>query len=122
MNLPVRRLAAAIPILLLAIPILDTLSVMVQRIGEGRSPFSPDKNHIHHKLLALGLGHPSTTDSTTPLGPRRRVAAWLTIALFVVTFPPVPISFAPPPPETPVQSISPANASAAARAARSRTR
>src|SRR5260370_138114 len=49
--------SAAIPILLLAIPILDTLSVMAQRIGEGRSPFSPDKNHIHHKLLALGFGH-----------------------------------------------------------------
>jgi len=35
--------SAAIPILLLAIPILDTLSVMAQRIGEGRSPFSPIK-------------------------------------------------------------------------------
>ncbi len=51
------QVSSAIPILLLAIPILDTLSVMVQRISEGRSPFSPDKNHIHHKLLALGLGH-----------------------------------------------------------------
>src|ERR1700683_202461 len=51
------QVSASIPILLLAIPILDTLSVMMQRIGEGRSPFSPDKNHIHHKLLALGFGH-----------------------------------------------------------------
>jgi UDP-GlcNAc:undecaprenyl-phosphate GlcNAc-1-phosphate transferase len=51
------EISAAIPILLLAVPILDTLSVMVQRIGEGRSPFSPDKNHIHHKLLALGFDH-----------------------------------------------------------------
>jgi UDP-GlcNAc:undecaprenyl-phosphate/decaprenyl-phosphate GlcNAc-1-phosphate transferase len=51
------QVSAAIPILLLAIPILDTLSVMVQRIGEGRSPFSADKNHIHHKLLALGFSH-----------------------------------------------------------------
>jgi len=51
------QVSAAIPILLLALPILDTLSVMVQRIGEGRSPFSADKNHIHHKLLALGFGH-----------------------------------------------------------------
>jgi UDP-GlcNAc:undecaprenyl-phosphate/decaprenyl-phosphate GlcNAc-1-phosphate transferase len=51
------QVSAAIPILLLAIPILDTLSVMVQRISEGRSPFSPDKNHIHHKLLALGFSH-----------------------------------------------------------------
>jgi UDP-GlcNAc:undecaprenyl-phosphate GlcNAc-1-phosphate transferase len=51
------EVSAAIPILLLALPILDTLSVMAQRVGEGRSPFSPDKNHIHHKLLALGFGH-----------------------------------------------------------------
>jgi UDP-GlcNAc:undecaprenyl-phosphate GlcNAc-1-phosphate transferase len=49
--------SAATPILLLSIPILDTLSVMVQRISEGRSPFSADKNHIHHKLLALGFDH-----------------------------------------------------------------
>lgn len=49
--------SAAIPILLLALPILDTLSVMVQRVSEGRSPFSPDKNHIHHKLLKLGFDH-----------------------------------------------------------------
>ena len=51
------QISAAIPILLLAMPILDTLSVMVQRIGEGRSPFSADKNHMHHKLLALGFDH-----------------------------------------------------------------
>ena len=51
------EISATIPVVLLAVPILDTLSVMVQRIGEGRSPFSPDKNHIHHKLLALGFDH-----------------------------------------------------------------
>jgi UDP-GlcNAc:undecaprenyl-phosphate GlcNAc-1-phosphate transferase len=51
------EISAAIPVLLLALPILDTLSVMVQRISEGRSPFSADKNHIHHKLLAMGFHH-----------------------------------------------------------------
>jgi UDP-GlcNAc:undecaprenyl-phosphate/decaprenyl-phosphate GlcNAc-1-phosphate transferase len=51
------QISAAVPILLLALPILDTLSVMAQRISEGRSPFSADKNHIHHKLLALGFDH-----------------------------------------------------------------
>lgn len=49
--------SAAIPVLLLALPILDTLSVMTQRISEGRSPFSADKNHIHHKLLSFGFDH-----------------------------------------------------------------
>jgi len=44
-------------------------------------------------LFAFGLGHPVTADVDTPLDPMRRFAAWATIALFVVTFIPVPISF-----------------------------
>ncbi len=36
---------------LTAIPILDTLIVMVRRIRRGKSPFSPDKTHIHHILV-----------------------------------------------------------------------
>jgi UDP-GlcNAc:undecaprenyl-phosphate GlcNAc-1-phosphate transferase len=51
------QVSAALPVLLLALPILDTLSVMVQRIAEHRSPFSSDQNHIHHKLLAMGFDH-----------------------------------------------------------------
>ena len=50
-------LSPALPLLLLGLAILDTLAVMLQRIYEGRSPFSPDKNHIHHKLLGLGFDH-----------------------------------------------------------------
>lgn len=50
-------ISAATPILLLALPILDTLSVIVQRVSDGRSPFAADKNHIHHKLLSLGFEH-----------------------------------------------------------------
>jgi UDP-GlcNAc:undecaprenyl-phosphate GlcNAc-1-phosphate transferase len=50
-------LSPALPVLLLGLPILDTLLVMGQRVYEGRSPFKPDRNHIHHKLLALGLDH-----------------------------------------------------------------
>lgn len=44
-----------LPLILLGFPILDTLTVMAQRISEGRSPFSPDKNHFHHRLLRLGF-------------------------------------------------------------------
>jgi membrane-associated protease RseP (regulator of RpoE activity) len=47
-------------------------------------------------LVFLGLGHPAAMDSDMPLDPRRRAAAWLTIALFVATFTPVPLSLAPP--------------------------
>ncbi len=49
--------SAALPLLLLGLPILDTLTVTVVRIREGRSPFSADKNHLHHRLLALGFDH-----------------------------------------------------------------
>jgi UDP-GlcNAc:undecaprenyl-phosphate GlcNAc-1-phosphate transferase len=39
------------------LPILDTAGVMVQRLIDGRSPFVADKNHVHHKLLVIGLSH-----------------------------------------------------------------
>jgi UDP-GlcNAc:undecaprenyl-phosphate GlcNAc-1-phosphate transferase len=48
-------LSPLLPLILLGFPILDTLAVMAQRISEGRSPFSPDKKHFHHRLLNLGL-------------------------------------------------------------------
>ena len=48
------------PILLLAIlsfPLFDTLRVFVIRLKAGRSPFSANRNHIHHRLLDIGLTH-----------------------------------------------------------------
>jgi UDP-GlcNAc:undecaprenyl-phosphate GlcNAc-1-phosphate transferase len=50
-------LSAALPLLLLGLPIMDTLTVMTTRIRAGRSPFSADSNHLHHRLLALGFAH-----------------------------------------------------------------
>jgi UDP-N-acetylmuramyl pentapeptide phosphotransferase/UDP-N-acetylglucosamine-1-phosphate transferase len=47
----------AIGIALLFIPLLDTLRVFSIRIFKRRSPFSPDRNHIHHLLLDRGLSH-----------------------------------------------------------------
>lgn len=44
----------------LAYPLVDTLRVFVVRMSRGMSPFSADKNHIHHRLLSLGLGHRGT--------------------------------------------------------------
>jgi UDP-GlcNAc:undecaprenyl-phosphate GlcNAc-1-phosphate transferase len=46
-----------IPVVALGIPITDTLLAMVRRVVERRSIFSPDRGHIHHKLLDLGLTH-----------------------------------------------------------------
>lgn len=45
----------------LAIPIFDTLRVMVMRVIRGKSPFSPDKSHLHHLFLDLGFSHIGTT-------------------------------------------------------------
>lgn len=39
----------------LAIPCLDVVRVFMHRIRNGKSPFLPDKTHIHHKLLAIGF-------------------------------------------------------------------
>ena len=52
------------PIMVLAVlsyPILDTVRVFVLRIRDGRSPFSADRNHIHHRLLGLGMKHKQVT-------------------------------------------------------------
>jgi UDP-GlcNAc:undecaprenyl-phosphate/decaprenyl-phosphate GlcNAc-1-phosphate transferase len=44
-------------LLIVGFPILDTLTVMAVRIKHRRSPFSPDKNHFHHRLLGMGFFH-----------------------------------------------------------------
>jgi membrane-associated protease RseP (regulator of RpoE activity) len=49
-------------------------------------------------VFFLGLGHPATADTHTPLTGNRRIMAWATVALFIGTFSPVPISFVPPGP------------------------
>lgn len=43
------------PALVLLVPILDTLWAIIRRVRQGRSPFSPDKSHFHHRLLAQGM-------------------------------------------------------------------
>jgi UDP-GlcNAc:undecaprenyl-phosphate GlcNAc-1-phosphate transferase len=47
----------ALMLFILGLPMLDTVGVMMQRLREGRSPFVGDQNHVHHKLLAMGLSH-----------------------------------------------------------------
>lgn len=50
----------AVALLVLGVPILDTFWIIVRRVASGRSPFSPDRGHIHHRLLDLGLSHVTT--------------------------------------------------------------
>ena len=53
--------SVAIGFSILLVPLLDTLRVFGVRISQGRSPFSPDRNHIHHLLLDRGLKHNQVT-------------------------------------------------------------
>ncbi|MDA0940753.1 MAG: MraY family glycosyltransferase [Bacteroidetes bacterium] len=57
----------------LAYPLVDTLRVFTIRVLLGRSPFSPDRRHIHHLLMKLGWGHRLSSS-----------ALWMYTLLFVV--------------------------------------
>jgi UDP-N-acetylmuramyl pentapeptide phosphotransferase/UDP-N-acetylglucosamine-1-phosphate transferase len=49
--------SVALGVAILMVPLADTLRVFSIRIAQGRSPFSPDRNHIHHLLLDRGMNH-----------------------------------------------------------------
>jgi UDP-GlcNAc:undecaprenyl-phosphate GlcNAc-1-phosphate transferase len=46
-----------LPISILVVPILDLMLAVVRRTRAGRSPFAPDKQHLHHRLLEIGHSH-----------------------------------------------------------------
>jgi len=47
----------AVPILILVVPLADLVLAVVRRTAAGRSPFAPDKQHLHHRLLEIGHSH-----------------------------------------------------------------
>jgi UDP-GlcNAc:undecaprenyl-phosphate GlcNAc-1-phosphate transferase len=47
----------AFALLVLGVPIIDTFWIIIRRLSQGRSPFSADRGHLHHRLLDLGLSH-----------------------------------------------------------------
>jgi UDP-GlcNAc:undecaprenyl-phosphate/decaprenyl-phosphate GlcNAc-1-phosphate transferase len=53
--------APSVSFAIIIVPLVDTLRVMIIRILNGRSPFSPDKNHIHHRLLSIIPNHLKVT-------------------------------------------------------------
>ena len=48
------------PLLILSLPLADMSAVIMGRISEGRSPFYPDRRHLHHRLLRAGFSHRRT--------------------------------------------------------------
>lgn len=55
-----RAFAPVTALWLFAIPLIDTVSVMLRRLQEGVSPFKPDHNHVHHLLLRAGFSGQQT--------------------------------------------------------------
>lgn len=47
--------AVLLPYIILAVPIVDMSAVIVARLRRGKSPFTADKSHLHHRLLRAGL-------------------------------------------------------------------
>lgn len=47
----------ALTLAVLSIPVFDTLRVMTMRMLRGRSPFKPDKSHLHHLFIDMGFSH-----------------------------------------------------------------
>ena len=56
-----RALPAFLPVLLplamMLLPLTDMMLAVVRRVSAGKSPFHPDRMHIHHRLLSAGLTH-----------------------------------------------------------------
>jgi len=46
-----------LPVAALLVPVADVALAVVRRTAAGRSPFSPDKQHLHHRMLEIGHGH-----------------------------------------------------------------
>ncbi|MGB3153142.1 MAG: MraY family glycosyltransferase [Chitinophagaceae bacterium] len=68
--------AVAIGFAVLIVPLLDTLRVFGIRIINGRSPFTPDRNHVHHLLLDRGLGHAAVTFTCVGINIAFIILAW----------------------------------------------
>jgi UDP-GlcNAc:undecaprenyl-phosphate GlcNAc-1-phosphate transferase len=69
-------LSTALPLLLLGMPIIDTLMVMTERLLARQSPFRADRRHIHYRLLEIGFEHWEAVSILYLLQGCLLVAAW----------------------------------------------
>lgn len=51
----------ALTLAILAVPVFDTLKVMIGRVSRGQSPFHPDKTHLHHLFIEMNFSHLATS-------------------------------------------------------------
>jgi UDP-GlcNAc:undecaprenyl-phosphate GlcNAc-1-phosphate transferase len=54
---PMTATLGILPFLVLVVPLLDTTLAILRRLRRGQSPFSPDREHLHHRLMERGLSH-----------------------------------------------------------------
>lgn len=73
--------AVAFTLAVLCVPVFDTLRVMVTRMLQGRSPFHPDKTHLHHMFIDLGFSHVGTTFSIILLNLTVVAVWWASVAM-----------------------------------------
>src|SRR5699024_5229527 len=59
-NVPFKQTAPVLVLAVLIVPLYDTLRVFIVRVLNGKSPFRPDRLHIHHQLLDMGFNHKGT--------------------------------------------------------------
>ena len=59
-NSSARTLDLTFPIIVLAVPIADTIKVLIERLFSGRHPFLADRNHIHHIVSSKNITHKTT--------------------------------------------------------------
>jgi UDP-GlcNAc:undecaprenyl-phosphate GlcNAc-1-phosphate transferase len=78
-------IALAGPLLVLAVPILDTSFVIAKRLKYKRSPFSPDQNHFYHRFMRIGFS-------------QRRTAAYLHLWALLLSAYALLLRFEPPRP------------------------
>jgi len=71
--------SVVVPVLALAVPIFDTAFAIIRRLANGRSIGEADKDHLHHRLLRLGLSHRNTVLVMWA------VSAWLGLSAVAVT-------------------------------------
>ena len=55
------KAAPAVSVGILIVPIYDTIRIFIIRLIKGRSPFHPDKEHVHHYMLELTGSHTKST-------------------------------------------------------------
>ena len=48
-------IAFVVPFLILGLPIFDTMFAIIRRISHGQNPMAPDRSHVHHRLIDMGL-------------------------------------------------------------------